>query len=112
MYRYTNQAVQPPAPADTAGPDAFVRDSPTVLAYSALACWTFWLYAFGPSLSLLRDELHFSYTLLGLYSALWSAGAAVAGACFALAARRMSRPALLWGSALAAIVGAGLYGLG
>lgn len=114
MYRYTPQD---PPPVEVGQPPqieaaAFVRDAPTVLAYAALASYTFWLYAFGPSLSLLRDELHFSYTLLGVYSALWAVGAALSGAGFALAARRLSRPALLWGSALTAVVGAGLYALG
>jgi MFS family permease len=114
VYRYTEQerGDQPSAAAVPSEADTFVRDAPTVLAYSALAAYTFWLYAFGPSLSLLRDELHFSYTLLGVYSALCSVGAALAGAGFAVAARRLPRPVLLWGSALVAVVGAGLYGLG
>jgi len=94
------------------GEQPFVRDAPTVLAYVALASYTFWLYAFGPALALLRDELGFSSTLLGVYSALWSGGAAVAGAGFALAARRLPRAVLLWGSAAAAVGGAGLFTLG
>ena len=60
----------------------FVRDEVTVLSYAALGCYTFWLYAFGPAVTLLRDELGFSYTLLGLYSVFWSLGAALAGAAF------------------------------
>ena len=47
-------------PTETAETDSFVRDAPTVLAYAALACYTFWLYAFGPALALLREELQFS----------------------------------------------------
>jgi MFS family permease len=104
VYRYTD------AGTATAGP--FVRDAPTTLSYAALGCFTFWLYAFGPALSLLREELSFSYTVLGVYSVLWSAGAALAGAGFAVAARRLSRSTLLWGSALAAAAGAGLFTLG
>src|ERR1700757_2530271 len=45
--------------------------------------YAFWLYAFGPALALLQAELRFSYTMLGVYSALWSAGAALAGLSFA-----------------------------
>jgi predicted MFS family arabinose efflux permease len=89
-----------------------VRDGPTVLSYAALGCFTFWLYAFGPSLTLLRAELEFSYTLLGVYSVVWAGGAALAGAGFAWAARRLSRGALLWGSALVTVAGAGLFTLG
>ncbi|GIF15790.1 cyanate permease [Actinoplanes teichomyceticus] len=90
----------------------FVRDAPTVLSYATLGCFTFWLYAFGPALTLLRAELGFSYTLLGVYEVLWAAGAALAGAGFAGLTRRLSRTALLWGSALATTAGAGLFTLG
>lgn len=90
----------------------FVRDAPTVLSYAVLGCYTFWLYAFGPSLTLLRDELKFSYTLLSVYSVLWSLGAALAGAGFAWAARRLPRSVLLWGSALATVAAAALFTLG
>ncbi|MFI5894558.1 MFS transporter [Actinoplanes sp. NPDC051513] len=99
MYRYT-------AKAD------FVRDAPTVLSYAALAAYTFWLYAFGPAVTLLRDELGFSYTLVGFYSVLWSVGAALAGAGFAWVAGRLARRALLWCSALVTVAGAGLFTLG
>ncbi|WP_433789884.1 MFS transporter [Actinoplanes sp. CA-252034] len=102
MYRYTANP----------RPDAFVRDAPTVLAYAALGCFTFWLYAFGPALTLLRDELRFSYTLLGVYSTLWAAGAALAGASFTRLARRLPRSRLLWGSAIGAAAGAVLFTLG
>lgn len=106
------QPTEPAEPPKPTEPGSFVRDAPTVLAYAALASYTFWLYAFGPALTLLRAELQFSYTLLGVYSALWSVGAALAGAGFALVARRLPRAVLLWWSALAAAVGAGLFTLG
>lgn len=99
MYRYTSRS----------GEAAFRRDGPTVLSYAALGAYAFWLYAFGPALALLQDELRFSYTQLGLYSALWAAGAAVVGVTFAPLARRVSRSTLLWGSALGATAGACLF---
>jgi predicted MFS family arabinose efflux permease len=92
--------------------EEFRRDAPTVLSYAALVCFTFWLYGYGPALALLRGELHFSYTLLGVYSATWSAGAVLTGVVFPLAGRRLPRPTLLWGSALLAAVGAGLFTIG
>ncbi|WP_410816146.1 MFS transporter [Micromonospora sp. 050-3] len=104
MYRYTTRRQ-----AET---ETFVRDSPTVLSYAALGCWTFWLYAFGPALTLLRDEWGFSYTLLGVYQLLLAAGAALAAIGFVSAARRLARGVLLWCSALAAVIGAGLFTLG
>jgi|tagenome__1003787_1003787.scaffolds.fasta_scaffold20726254_1 MFS family permease len=108
VYRYTEK---PKRPAAT-GNDSFVRDAPTVLAYAAMGCFSFWLYAFGPAVTLLRAELGFSYTLLSVYEVVWSAGAALAGAGFAWAARRLARGVLLWGSALASVAGAGLFTLG
>ncbi|SCF26458.1 MFS transporter [Micromonospora saelicesensis] len=92
--------------------ETFVRDSPTVLSYAALGCWTFWLYAFGPALTFLREEWGFSYTLLGVYQVLLAAGAALAAVGFVWAARRLARGVLLWCSALATVIGAGLFTLG
>ena len=80
-----------------------------MLCYGALAAYAFWLYAFGPALALLRAELNLSYAMVGVYSALWSGGALLAGATFAAAARRLSRAGLLWCSAAAASAGAGLF---
>jgi MFS family permease len=79
------------------------------VSYAALASFAFWLYAFGPALALLKAQLHFSYTLLGVYSALWAAGAGLAGLTFAGLARRLGRGRLLWCSAAAATAGAGLF---
>ncbi|MBO0900987.1 MFS transporter [Cellulomonas sp. zg-ZUI222] len=116
MYRYTkphaHRASRPPEglPPDEAG--GFVRDAPTLLAYAALGCYTFWLYAFGPAVTVLRAELGFSYSVLGLYSVLWSVGAAAAGAGFAWVAPRVTRRALLWCSALGAVLAAALFTLG
>jgi MFS family permease len=97
------------APTET---DSFVRDAPTVLSYAALGCFTFWLYAFGPAVTLLRDEWRFSYSVLGAYQVFWAGGAALAGAAFAWAAPRLAKGPLLWCSALATVIGAGLFTLG
>jgi predicted MFS family arabinose efflux permease len=83
-----------------------------MLCYATLGCFTFWLYAFGPAVTLLRKEWGFSYSVLGAYEVFWSAGAALAGAAFAWAARRWERGPLLWGSAVATSAGAALFTLG
>jgi hypothetical protein len=54
--------------------------------------------------ALLRAEKHFSYTLIGLYSALWAFGTVLVGVSFAAMAPRLPRAVLLWGTA-----GAGLF---
>jgi MFS family permease len=107
VYRYTKRAA-----AAQSTPVQEFRDGPTVLGYGALAGYAFWLYAYGPALALLRAELGFSYTVLGVYSALWSAGAALVGVSFAPVARRVPRAALLWSSAAGASAGAGLFTAG
>jgi MFS family permease len=83
-----------------------------VLSYAALFCFAFWNYGYGPALALLRGELQFSYTLMGVYTAAWSAGTVATGFAFPALARRLSRPTLLWGSALLAGGGAALFVLG
>lgn len=89
-----------------------MRDAPTLLAYALLGCFTFWLYALSPAVTLLRDGLRFSYSTLALYQVLLSGGAALAGAGFVWATRHVPRGALLWGSALATTLGAGIFALG
>ena len=101
---------------DTSGartaPPEFRRDAPTVLSYCALVCFAFWNYGYGPALALLRGELHFSYTVLGAYTASWAGGAVVTGFAFPHVARRLTRPTLLWGSSLLATCGAAVFTLG
>jgi len=104
VYRYTQSAETESG--------AFVRDAPTVLSYAALGCFTFWLYAFGPAVTLLRDEWGFSYSALGLYEVFWSGGAALAGAAFGWLGRRLARGTLLWASTLATTIGAAFFALG
>src|SRR3954463_10422272 len=95
-----------PAVMARPAPEPFRRDDATVLAYAGITFFAFWNYAYGPSLALLRDERHFSYTLLGVYTAAWSTGTVVTGLLFARVARRLSRRALVWSSAMVATVGA------
>jgi MFS family permease len=111
VYRYKTRSAAPRQPRAPTDGGAF-RDAPTLLCYGALAGYAFWLYAYGPALAFLQAELRFSYTMLGVYSALWSAGAVLAGMSFAFVARRLPRAVLLWSSAAGAIAGAGLFTAG
>ncbi len=87
----------------------FVRAAPTRLGYGAVTAYAYWLYAFGPALLLLREELHLSYTLIGVFSALWSAGAALSGVGSAAVVRWAGRKRTLWGSAAVSCAGAALF---
>jgi len=100
---------EPHEAADNSRGEAFRRDTPTLLCYAVLAGFAFWRYAFGLAPALLRAEMHFSYTLVGVYSALWSFGTVLVGVSFAAMARRLPRAVLLWGSAAGATAGAGLF---
>jgi MFS family permease len=100
---------EPHQAADNSRADAFRRDTPTLLCYAVLAGFAFWRYAFGLAPALLRAEMHFSYTLVGAYSALWGFGTVLVGVSFAAMARRLPRAVLLWGSAAGATAGAGLF---
>jgi predicted MFS family arabinose efflux permease len=86
--------------------EGHTRDRATILSYGAVGAYAFWLYAFGPALALLRTELHFSYAVLGVYSALWSGGAAVVGLTFTWVSRRLGQRLALWWSVLGASAGA------
>ncbi len=77
-----------------------------MVAYGALGAYAFWLYAFGPAVALLRTQLGVSYTLVGVYSAVWALGATVAGSVFAPLGRRVARRRLLWAAALVTGLGA------
>jgi MFS family permease len=105
VYRYTERPAATPAAT-------FRRDPPTQVGYAAISAYAFWLYASGPAFSLLRSELHLSYTMVGVYSATWSAGAVLTGAAFASLAGRLPRAVLLWCSAAATTVGAALFAAG
>ncbi|MFE0021160.1 MFS transporter [Amycolatopsis sp. NPDC059021] len=94
---------------DVAGTGAFVRGRPTLLSYIALGAYTFWLYAFGPALALLRAEIGFSYTMISVYSAMWAGGSILAGLTFPAAAGLFGRRALLWWTALVTTLGAALF---
>lgn len=90
-------------------PPPFVRDRVTVLAYGAVGACCYYLYALGPVLAFLRDELGLSYTLTGLHSALWAGGTVLTGLVFGPLVRRVGRRRLLWASALGTAAGGLLF---
>jgi predicted MFS family arabinose efflux permease len=88
-----------------AGDDRFVRDRVTMMSYAVIGYYAFYLYLSGPALALLRFELHLSYTVLSLSSALWAGAAILAGLSFQRAAHRMPRRLLLWRATSGVAVG-------
>lgn len=89
-----------------AAPAPMRRDALTLLGYSTLGAYAFWLYALGPALTLLRHQLHLSYSLTSLHSTLWAGGAVLVGLLFDGAVRRRGRMNVLWMAALCGSAGA------
>lgn len=55
------------------------HDAWTRLLYLQLGAFAFFLYAFSPSISLLRDDLHISAAVAGLHSTTYAAGVTLGG---------------------------------
>lgn len=72
-----------------------VRDRVTWLIYSQLAVYGYFVYGFGPSVLLLRDEQQVSRTVSGLHGTALAGGAVLAGLVGARLVRRWGRAAVL-----------------
>lgn len=72
-----------------------VRDRLTWLTYAQLGTYGFFLYGFGPSVPLLRDELGVSNAISGLHGTALAVGSAAAGLTFAPLALRVGRAGVL-----------------
>lgn len=85
------------------------RDRLTWLIYLQLGVYGYFLYGFGPTVPLLRDEQHISRTLSGLHGTGLALGALVAGTTTAAIVRRWGRSTALWGGLLVLCVGVVAY---
>ena len=82
------------------------RDRLTWIVYGQLSVYGFFLGAFGPSQSLLRDIQHTSRTIGGLHGTSMAAGTIVAGLVIARVLHRFGREKTLWAGILALCVSA------
>ena len=90
------------------GPE-FLRTRLTWLTYAQLAVFGYFLYGFGPSVPLQRDDLHVSSAIGGLYGTALATGATLAGLTFALLSRRVGRTGTLRVGLLGLAAGTLLY---
>ena len=90
----------------------FTRDRLTWLAYISLSTYAFYIYALGPVVAFLHQELHLTYTLTSLHSTLWSVGSVLAGLTLQPLAQRLGRQRLFWLAAATTGVGALLFIVG
>ena len=72
-----------------------VHDRLTWLTFTQLGVYGYFLYAFGPSVPLLRDELGVSNAVSGLHGTALAAGAVLAGVGWPVLAGRLGRPPTL-----------------
>ena len=73
-----------------------VRDRRTWLTYSQLGVYGYFLYGFGPALTVLRDDEGFSRTIAGLHGTALAVGALLSALCVAPLATRFGRTAMIW----------------
>jgi predicted MFS family arabinose efflux permease len=72
------------------------RDGRTWLTYGQLGVYGWFLYGFGPALTLLRDEEGFSRTVAGLHGTALAVGALVGALTVAGLVGRVGRVAAIW----------------
>ncbi|MDQ1620859.1 MAG: hypothetical protein QOE19_3428 [Actinomycetota bacterium] len=73
------------------------RDRLTWLAYLQVGCYGYFLYGFGPTVPLLRDEQAISRTLAGLHGTALAVGSLASALVVAPLIRRYGRGPVMWG---------------
>jgi predicted MFS family arabinose efflux permease len=86
-----------------------VRTRLTWLTYAQLGVYGFFLYGFGPSVPLQRDDLHVSSAVGGLYGTALATGAILGGLVFARVTARIGRAATLRVGLLGLSAGIAVY---
>jgi predicted MFS family arabinose efflux permease len=85
------------------------RDGATWLIYAQYAIFGFFLYAFTPSVTLLRDDEHVSDAIASLHSTCYAAGVVIAGVVGARMFARLGRTVGLWLSLAGLGLGVAVY---
>lgn len=98
------------ADVDTSSASALlVRDRVTWLVYLQLATYGFFLYAFTPSVTLLRDDEHVSRAISGLHGTGLAVGAVVAGAALSRLVGRFGQPRLMRAGSIILCLGIAIF---
>jgi predicted MFS family arabinose efflux permease len=85
------------------------RDRLTWLAYLQVGSYGYFLYGFGPTVSLLRDEQGISRTLSGLHGTALAMGSLLSALMVAPVVRRRGRGPVMWGGLMVLCLGIVLY---
>jgi MFS family permease len=86
-----------------------VRDRLTWLAYLQVGSYGYFLYGFGPTVSLLRDEQGISRTLSGLHGTALAVGSLASALIVAPLVRRRGRLPVMWGGLVVMCLGIVTY---
>jgi MFS family permease len=85
------------------------RDRLTWLAYLQVGSFGYFLYGFGPTVSLLRDEQGISRTLSGLHGTALALGSLLSALVIAPVIRRRGRGPVMWGGLVLMCLGIVIY---
>ena len=88
-----------------------VRDQPTWIAYAQMSCYSWFVYSFGATLALLRDEQGTSRAVSSLHASLMAIGGLAGGLLTARAIDRYGRGRVLRVGAIATAAGILVYTL-
>ena len=86
-----------------------VHDRPTLISYASLSAWSWFIYAFGASLALLRDDQGTSTTIGGLHGTALAIGGVIGAAVAPALSNRMGRGNLMRVASLGAAVSILIY---
>ena len=86
-----------------------IRDRRTLISYAQIAAWSWFIYSFGPTAALLRDEQGTTKSVAGLHGTLFSAGGLVGGLIATALVRRWGRGVVMRSGAVLSMLGMALY---
>ncbi len=89
--------------------DELRRDRLTWLVYLQMGCFGYFLYCFGPTVSLLRDEQGISRTLSGLHATALATGSLLGALVITPVVRRRGRGLVMWSGLVVLCLGILLY---
>mgnify|MGYP006284632721 CR=1 FL=1 len=86
-----------------------VRDGLTWLSYSELSLWAWYLYAFGATVALLRDDQRTSLTAAGLHGSVMAVSGIISGLFASRLIEHLGRGPVLRLGTIGAIIGVSAY---
>lgn len=86
-----------------------IRDRQTLISYAQTGAWAWFIYSFGPTSALLRDEQGTAKAIAALHGTMLAIGGLIGGLIATALVRRWGRGAVIRATAFASAVGMALY---